>query len=81
MTHRLDPQVAWTELLEARLTKDWDRAEKLAQGLLEWLDKGGVPPTTIGDLRLGKKWHRSIAPTTCLFVLVDVKQARKRAKR
>jgi hypothetical protein len=77
----MDPHVAWAELLEARFVRDWDRAEELAQGLLEWLDKGGVPPTTIGDSRLGKKWHRNIAHTACLFVLVDVKQARKRAKR
>jgi hypothetical protein len=74
----MDPHVAWAELLEARFVRDWDRAEELAQGLLEWLDKGGVPPTTIGDSRLGKKWHRNIAHTACL---VDVKQARKRAKR
>lgn len=77
----MDPHVAWTELLEARLAKDWDRAEELAEGLMEWLDKGGVPPTTIGDPGLGKKWHRNIAHTACLFVLVDVKQARKRARR
>ena len=77
----MDPHAAWTELLEARLVKDWDRAEELAEGLLDWLDKGGVPPTTVGHPRLGKTWHRNIAHTTCLFVLVDVKQARKRAKR
>ena len=77
----MDPHAAWTELLEARLVKDWDRAEELAEGLLDWLKKGGVPPTTVGHQRLGKTWHRNIAHTTCLFVLVDVQQARKRAKR
>ena len=77
----MDPHAAWTELLEARWMKDWDRAEELAQGLLDWLDQGGVPPTTVGQPRLGKTWHRHIAHTICLFVLDDVKQARKRAKR
>ena len=77
----MDPHAAWKELLEARYLKDWDRAEELATGLLDWLDKGGFPPTTVGHSRLGKAWHRNIAHTTCLFVLVDVKQARKRAKR
>ena len=77
----MDPHAAWKELLEARYLKDWDRAEELAKGLLDWLDKGGFPPTTVGHTRVGKTWHRNIAHTTCLFILVDVKQARKRAKR
>ena len=77
----MDPEAAWKELLQARMDKDWDRAGELAEGLLGWMDKGGVPPVTVGDAKLGKKWHRNIAHTTCLFVLVDVKAARKRAGR
>ena len=76
----MDPEAAWKELLQARLERDWDQAEELAEGLLDWLDKGGVPPVTVGGSRLGKKWHRTIAHATCLFVLVDIKAARKRAR-
>ena len=76
----MDPEVAWKELMQARLERDWDQVEELAEGLLDWLDRGGMPPTTIGDARLGKMWHRTIAHATCLIVLVDVKAARKRSK-
>ena len=77
----MDPEAAWKELLHARLERDWDRAEELAEGLLNWLDKGGGPPVTVGDARLGKIWHRTIAHAICLVVLVDVKAARKHHRR
>jgi len=73
----MDPEAAWKELLQARLDTDWE----LAEGLLGWMDKGGVPPVTVGDAKLGKKWHRNIAHRTCLFVLVDVNAARTRTGR
>ena len=75
----MDPHAAWKELLDARLVKEWDRAEELAEGLVAWLDKGGAPPTTVGHSGLGEKWHRYIAHTACLFVLADVKAARNQA--
>ncbi len=77
----MDPQVTWTELLEARLQRDWNRADELANALLDWMQRGGFPPHTIGDRKLGMRWHHSIAYTVCHLVLADVNQARKRAER
>ena len=77
----MDPQATWQELLEARLNRDWNRAEELADSLLEWLQHRGFPPQTIGDPKLGTRWHHAVAYFVCHLVLSDVKQARKRAER
>ncbi len=77
----MDPQATWQELLEARLKRDWDQAEELANALLDWMQRRGFPPHTIGDPKLGPKWHHAVAYFVCHLVLADVKQARKRTKR
>ncbi len=77
----MDPQATWNDLLEARSQRDWNRAEELAKALLDWLQRGGFPPDTIGDRQLGTRWHHAVAFFVCHLVLVDVHQARKRAKR
>ena len=76
----MDPQATWDELLEARSQRDWSRAEELANALLDWLQRRGFPPNTIGDQKLGTQWHHAVAYTVCHLVLADVRQARKRAK-
>lgn len=77
----MDPQATWNELLEARWQRDWNRAEELANALLEWLQRRGFPPQTIGDPKLGTRWHHAVAYFVCHLVLSDTRQARKRAER
>ena len=77
----MDPQVTWTELLQARLDRDWDRAEELAENLLDWLNNRGFPPETVGRRPIGRGWHRTVAHFVCCLILSDVKAARKRALR
>ncbi len=77
----MDPQATWQELLEARLNRDWNRAEELADALLAWLQRRGFPPHTVGDPKLGTRWHHAVAYFVCHLVLADAKQARTRAKR
>ena len=42
----MDPQAAWEQLQEAYGDADWETTRELAQALLDWLDRGGFPPTT-----------------------------------
>jgi hypothetical protein len=77
----MDPQATWNELLEARLNRDWNRAEELADALLVWLQRRGFPPHTVGDPKLGTRWHHAVTYFVCHLVLADVKQARTRAER
>jgi hypothetical protein len=75
----MDPQATWTELLEAREQGAWDRAEELANALLDWMDRKGFPPMTVGSQSLGKGWHRTIAHFVCILTLNNVRDARKRS--
>lgn len=75
------PQATWNDPLEVRSQRDWNRAEELANALLDWLQHGGFPPDAICDHQLGTRWHHAIAYFVCHLVLADVRQARKRAKR
>jgi len=77
----MDPQAAWMELLDARHQRDWDRAEELAENLLEWMNKRGFPPNTVGESGIGRTWHRAVAQFVCYMTLNDVKAARKRLTR
>lgn len=42
----MDPQATWEQLQEAYGNADWETVRELAQALLDWLDRGGFPPTT-----------------------------------
>ena len=77
----MDPQATWNDLLEARSQRDWNRTEELANALLDWLQRRGFPPHTVGDQKLGTRWHHAVAYFVCHLVLADVRQARQRAKR
>lgn len=74
----MDPQATWQELLKARLERDWDHAEELAESLLEWMKNKGFPPTTVGESSIGKSWHHAVAQFVCFMTINDVKKARKR---
>ena len=77
----MDPQTTWDELLEARLKRDWNQAEELANALLDWMQRSGFPPDTAGNRQLGTRWHHAVAYFVSHLVLADVRQARKRARR
>jgi hypothetical protein len=57
---RIDPNACWLELSEA-FGEDWDRAEELADALLDWMERGGFPPQITGRTEL----DRLIAKQTC----------------
>lgn len=77
----MDPEVTWRELLAARLNRNWPQAQQLAHDLRDWLDRGGFPPVTMGDIQLGVEWHAGWARRTCNFVLDEVHSAAQRRQR
>ena len=77
----MDPDAALKELLDAVLVRDWDRTDELAEGLLQWMEKRGFPPTTSGPKELGPVWHRSVATFICSAAKAKVRDARKRQKK
>jgi len=73
----MDPQAAWTEMLEAINHRNWDRVQELADGLLDWLRRRGFPPqTTVIEMRRG--WDRVIAEFSCRVALQYVQDAKAR---
>jgi hypothetical protein len=64
----MNPQTAWDQLLAAYAAGDWDRIEKRATELIEWLDRGGVPPKVLRQ-DLGPDWNRALARAGCLFAI------------
>ena len=61
----MDPDASLRQLLEALADHDRDAVCELSESLLEWIRKGGFPPTTLGDDSLGIAWHRAIAVAVC----------------
>ena len=76
----MDPETALAELLAALGSRDWNRTEELADGLLQWLQCRGFPPTTVAP-SLGKDWHRAVATLVCHAAKSKVRDAQKRAAR
>jgi hypothetical protein len=77
----MDPDAALKDLLDAVCSRDWDRTEELADGLLTWMEKRGFPPLTLGPKELGRDWHRSVATFVCYAAQSKVQDARKRRKK
>jgi hypothetical protein len=65
----MDPQANWEQLLEAYAEGDWDRVQDVADGLLHWLQRGGVPPRATTGRDLGGDWDRAIALAACRLAL------------
>lgn len=65
----MDPQAAWDHLLEAYTHGDWFVVEELAEGLLEWLHRGGFPPRPVSKGEMGDRWNRVVAVSACRFAL------------
>ena len=76
----MDPQSAWNEMLEAIIQRDWDQAQERADGLLEWMRKGGFPPQT-SAVTMRPQWNRAMAEFGCLMALQLVKKAQQRRQR
>ena len=65
----MDPQVAWNELLDAIATNDLFEADIRAEGLLNWLDKGGFAPQTMIRV-LPDHWDRLVCRYLCRKVML-----------
>ena len=74
----MDPDVAMKDLLDAVGSRDWDRVEELASGLLSWMERRGFPPLTLGSKELGRNWHCTLATFVCYAAQAKVRDARKR---
>lgn len=77
----MDPNATLSELLAALQERDWDHVEELAALLLDWLQRRGFPPTTVGPESLGQQWHRAVATFICRAAQSKVDDARKRRQR
>ncbi len=77
----MDPECTLQELLEAVQARAWDRVDELAEALLDWLQKRGFPPITVGPRELGVEWHRAVATCVCYVAKSKVRDARKRRER
>jgi hypothetical protein len=65
----MDPQTTWDELLAASLAGDWDRMDRLATALLDWLDRDGLPPIILSGVQPGLDWDRALARAGCQVAL------------
>ncbi|MBC7820048.1 MAG: hypothetical protein IAG10_24460 [Planctomycetaceae bacterium] len=77
----MDPDTALAELLDALGQRDWNRVEECSSGLLDWMERSGFPPVTIGPKTLGVQWHRTVATFVCHAAQSKVNDARKRRQR
>ena len=77
----MDPDATLRELLQAVQSRAWDRVDELAEALLNWLEKRGFPPTTVGPPQLGVEWHRTVATCVCHLAVSRSRDARERRRR
>ncbi len=70
----MDPQVAWNEMLEAIFTNDIFEADLRAEGLIDWLDRGGFPPQPLSR-DLPDEWDRMISRYFCQEVRLAAQHA------
>ena len=57
----MDPNAAWNAIRSAIEDARWTEANELADGLLDWLVKGGFPPKITGV----QPFDRIVAKVTC----------------
>ena len=77
----MDPQQTWTDMLDALKQNDHEEAKEFAGAILEWLGKGGFPPSVVGDKSLGADWHRTIAAVICRSVVSRTNETRGESHR
>ena len=68
----MDPQTTWEQLLAAYAAGNWDLIEERATDLIEWLDRGGLPPKVLTRSDLGEDGNRVLARAGCLFAIEAV---------
>jgi hypothetical protein len=44
----MDPNQTWSDLSRAIERDDWDEATDLGEALVDWIERGGFPPTITG---------------------------------
>ncbi len=77
----MDPDTALAELLDALGQRNWNRVEECSSGLLDWMERSGFPPVTVGPKSLGVEWHRTVATFVCHAAQSKVNDVRKRRQR
>jgi hypothetical protein len=65
----MDPQATWNSLQEACRRNDREGARELAQSLLDWLGRGGFPPSTGDGDAADMAEQRSNATRFCRLVI------------
>ena len=73
----MDPEAAFAELLDAVGHREWNRVDECSRELLDWMERGGFPPVTVGNGTLGVEWHRAVATFVCYLAQSKVRDARK----
>lgn len=63
----MDPQVAWSNLLIAWVSRDWEEVLELSDALLNWLNKDGFPPEFSYPQELGAELNLVVVRATCDF--------------
>lgn len=63
----MDPQAAWELVIESFIEHDWPQLLEAAEGLLNWMKKGGCPPGTVPGWRMGSLWDEHLATAICTF--------------
>lgn len=57
----MDPNVAWSNLIDAIENDDWVEAAEIADTLLDWTVKGGFPPDITGKHAVDRLIVRNLA--------------------
>lgn len=69
----MDPQATWNEMLDRYNRKQSEEALSAAENLLQWLQRGGFPPTITAQVSAGDELHRVIAWAVVQHVLACCK--------
>ena len=75
----MDPQAAWQQMVSAVSGGHWDEAGEYADGLYQWLQRGGFPPQTVLGHEMPSEWNHEVALAACWFVLSQANQLAKEA--
>ena len=61
----MDPQATWQRMLDAWKHQRWEELQEAALDLKEWIARGGFPPETQADDRMGMLWNRAVVRAVC----------------
>ncbi|MBI1315021.1 hypothetical protein GC176_27335 [bacterium] len=63
----MDPQAAWQLMIDSFQEHDWPQLLDAAEGLQNWMSRGGCPPATVPGRRMGSLWDEQLASSICRF--------------